>query len=955
MARVRTFCALLGVWIVLGSVCPAFGSLEGARRTPRDPLEEAAQAGDVERVKDLLTQEENPYVRDYALQFAIRGRHREITDLLIAHGARYALKVASEEGDVDLVKQLLAKGADAKERDSALFSAAACGRSEIVELLLSQGAKVNTSRFGDYTPLSVAVAAGCDLDTLQRFTNFPLSPWGADETQRKRSPTNPEAFRDTVTLLVQHGADVNTREKQHGFTPLHYAVFGGSREVVAALLDAGAPADPLVPLGDMASRYISPLHLAAHYGDLAICELLVVRGADVNSKLPSEGKSWIDPVLRIPLHHATESGNGRLVEFLLNHGAEVGAVDSEGQTPLHGAAEFGDAAMVETLLARGTPVNAADKGGRTALYHAAERRDLAMVKTLLSYGANPDGKDRDGQTPITIATSRGSGEIVGLLTNRSARITIHSAASMGDLTALERLVEEGVDVNRLDVQGQTALHAAAIAGQLEAVRWLVEHGAWMDLTDDKDATALSLAYEHAYESHVNLSREANAADLECKHKAVMAYLISRGAKPEFSYGIPQEQVQAHSTEIANLLIEAGPNFEPECDRQATLLHRAAWWGKKKAVEALIELGADLNAPDRVGGTPLHASVQEGSTRYWDVIYGPHTDVMKLLLERGAAVDATNKHGRTALHGAASWGDVNAVSLLIEHGAGVNVADVKNRTPLDLVAERDRRKIVDLLVSKGAKTVEERLGERTPTEISHGAGDNARNTGGRETPLHQAVYKGDIEAIKSLIAQGVDINAKDRNNETPLGAAVYRGQKQIVALLLSHGVELNNPHAASHLLGCIPLHIAMQFRYTEIAEMLIRAGSDVNAQGGYGRMTPLHLAFDNRILFDLMLEHGGRIDVAAGNGMTCLHAAAMGGDEEWARYLLDKGASVNLQDNKGNTPLHWAAKGGHDKLCRVLLDHKADISIRNNKGLLALQYAQASDLTDILVDLTPKMP
>lgn len=88
-------------------------------------------------------------------------------------------------------------------------------------------------------------------------------------------------------------------------------------------------------------------------------------------------------------------------------------------------------------------------------------------------------------------------------------------------------------------------------------------------------------------------------------------------------------------------------------------------------------------------------------------------------------------------------------------------------------------------------------------------------------------------------------------------------------------------------------------------------------------------------------------------MTCLHAAAMRGDEEWTRYLLDKGASVNPQDNKGNTPLHWAAKGGQAKVCRVLLDHKADIRIKNNKGLLAVHYAEASDLGDIVVDLTPK--
>lgn len=960
MRKIGVLCVSACVWVVLCFAGPATGSLGGYPSSPRHPLEQAARDGDLERVKSLLAEEENEYVRDYALRFAIQGRHREVADFLISRGARNALVVAAAEGDVSLAGDLLTKGSTANERDSALHATAWGGHREATELLLSAGANVNATRFGDYTPLFVAAAAGCDLDTIQRFTNFPLSPWSADMTERKRSPANPEAFRDVVELLIQHGADINAREKQHGFTPLHYAVFGGSKEVVGVLLDHGVQANPLIPPDAAAGRYVSPLHLAAHYGDLAICKLLVARGADVNSKLPTENSLWIHPTQRMPLHHAAESGNGELVRFLVEHGAQTNVADSEGQTPLLVASRHADTTVVETLLSHGAAANAADKEGRTALHHAADRQDVSMVETLLSHGADADRKSREGRTPTSIATANGSEEIVRLLTNRGGRVTIHAAAGMGDLAALERLVKEGANVNRLDVQGQTALHAAANAGQLEAVRWLVEHGAWMDLTDDKDASALSLAYRNAFEMHVNLSRQSNAADLERKYKAVMAYLIGRGAKPEFAYGIPQEQVQAHSKEVADLLIEAGPDMGLCHDSQATLLHRAAWWGKKKVVEDLIELGADIDATDRVGGTPLHAAVQEGCTSYWDVIEGPRVDVMELLLERGAKVDVANKHGRTPLHGAANRGDANAVNLLIEHGANVNAGDAENRTPLDLATGRGHQEVVDLLVSKGAKTVEERLGEeagrhdeRTPTPVSHGERNGTRNLVGRETPLHQAVYKGDIETIKSLIAQGADVNAKDRNNETPLGAAVYRGQKEIVALLLSHGAEVNNAHTGSDLLGCIPLHIAMQFHYTEIAEMLILAGSDVNAQGGYGRMTPLHLAFDNRALFALMLEHGGRIDVAAGGGMTCLHAAAMRGDEEWTRYLLDKGASVNLQDNKGNTPLHWAAKGGHGKVCRVLLDHKAEIRIKNNKGLLPLHYAQASGLDDIVVDLTPK--
>jgi ankyrin repeat protein len=274
----------------------------------------------------------------------------------------------------------------------------------------------------------------------------------------------------------------------------------------------------------------------------------------------------------------------------------------------------------------------------------------------------------------------------------------------------------------------------------------------------------------------------------------------------------------------------------------------------------------------------------------------------------------------------------------------------------LAAERGRKEIVDLLASKGAKRPTEATGgrdEKATTIVSRDALTGVSGAVPWRTPLHQAVEKGDIEAIKSLLAQSADINVKGWNSETPLGTAVYRREKEIVALLLSHGADVNSAYTGSGLIGTIPLHLALRSRQPEIAEMLILAGSDVNAQGGYERIAPLHLALDNRTLLELMLRHGGRIDLPSGDGMTCLHRAGVQGDDDLAGYLLDKGASVNLQDNRGNTPLHWAAKGGHGKVCRVLLDHEAGIGIKNNKGLLPLHYAQASGLDDIVVDLTPK--
>ena len=1265
MTQTKAFCVSVYLAVVLCLVAPTPGSPAQSPR-PTYPLQQAAHEGDLEQVKGLLAQDQSQYLRDSALRLAIQAGHTEVAELLISHGARYAVMIAAEVGDIAFARHLLIKGQTANERDSALHAAARAGHKELVELLVSQGADVNARRWGDFTPLFVAAAAGCDLDSLQRFTNFPIPLWVDEETDRKRSPANAEVFRNIVELLIRHGADINAREKQHGLMALHYAVFGGSGEIVAALLDRGAPVNPAVPSGGLSFRYISPLHLAARYGNTAICELLIARGADVNAALPAEGGTSFSNTRLTPLHHAVYSEDIGIVALLIGNRAQANAADSKNQTPLHLAAEQANQPIVEMLLSHGADANAIDSEGRTPLHHAAEQEDLGIVQVLLSYGANADCKSRDGRTPTTIATQNGSDEIVRLLTARHGQVTLHSAASMGDVEALERVVREGVDINRLDRQGRTALHAAANAGQLAAVRWLVEHGVRIDLADDKDATALSLAIRQACEANVNLSRADNAAAAESRYKAVMAFLISRGATTDLSYGIPPGIVQSHGTEIADLLIEAGTDFEYSHDTQATLLHRAAWWGCKEAVARLIALGADLNTPDRRGGTPLHAATQEGSTRYWDVVSGPHEDVLALLLDHGAGVNAANNFGQTALHGAAGYGDVNAVELLIEHGANANAADKEGRTPVHSAAQRGSIEVMARLIERGAdlnvvdgtgntpllallssfrvrpddsKTriesfcidlvrqgartdactaqgmtalqlaagwrfpdlmrellsrgaqadmksptgwtalhaavsaggtecvellvrhgapvngrgrVQEEsslyaspVPARTPLQIAAfrkddkivelliaaGADANAADSEGRTslhlacsqshvstvkllldrgadanarfpdgvlpayraaaaqnraileellrhgvradaellralsetgtTPLHEAVEKGDasqvrklldagieanipnrqgslpihlaatkghveiakllipeasrttltglvfaevnggrhelipelaahgadlndpspfypeapryqisfhegtplheavdkrnIQAIEQLLANGADINGKDAKNETPLGVAVYRELKEIVALLLARGAEVNNAYTSHGIMrGCIPLHIALS-RNVEIAEMLVLNGSDVNAKGEYRGMTPLHMAVESRALFALMLEHGGRINNPMSNGMTCLHTAAMGGLDEMAEYLIDKGAQVNVQDADGNTPLHLAAKGGHGAACRVLLRHKADIHIANQKGLLTLHYAQASDLTDILVDLTPKMP
>jgi ankyrin repeat protein len=915
------------VWLV------AFVSLVGQASSssePKYPLERAARDGDVEGTKRLLAEGQSQYLRDSALTFAIQAGHREIMELLISGGARYALMKAAEQGDAQLVEDLLTRGQGTDERDSALHAAVRTGHKEVVELLLSQGANVDALRWGDFTPLFFAVTAGGDFNALSRFKTFPLFPGSVQLTGTKHSSVAPERYIDIIELLVKHGADINFRDKQHGFVPLHYAIFGGNVEIVKALLDRGAQVDPAIQSPRLSNRYIAPLHLAAYYGDLTICELLVQRGADVNSKMPPGTGVWTPNARQTPLHFAVCSGNAKLVGLLIDHGAEVNAADSKDETPLHLAAEHGGQAILETLLSHGAEVNAVDSEGQTPLHHAVERKDRPLVDILLSHGADANRKNQRGQTPMSIATQNGSDEIVKLLLARHGQITIHSAANVGDIEAMERLVKSGVSVNRIDIQGRTALHAAVAAGQVRTVEWLIAHGANVNLADDEEATALSLALGIAqgYSDSQDPNEVARFKALTDKQRDIIASLICHGARLPFVLGIPQDTVLTHSMEVAQLLIDAGPNLEPGGDDKATLLHRAAWWGNRKAVEGLIELGADLNAADRLGGTPLHAALQSGCTRYWDVITGPHPDVLQLLIEHSADVNAGNNQKATPLHGAAGCGHAEAIKLLLNHGAKVDAVTSGNATPLHCAAGRGSIEAMKLLIAAGADP-------------------NARDDEG-DTPLllllsryallrDEAAEPAKDFALK-LVRQGVQVEVRNKEGVTPLQEAAALGFPDLLEEMLTRGAPVNQASTT----GWTALHSAVARGEPKCVEMLLERGAPVN---GLGRLP-------------------GMVRLASFDwpARTPLHIAAAQGSNAIVRMLLEHGADVNARDGNGKTPLHLARESNRLETIRLLSSRGADPDIpvaepwiSGRRSLSPIAQAQAKRELGTVESLAPKAP
>lgn len=356
------------------------------------------------------------------------------------------------------------------------------------------------------------------------------------------------------------------------------------------------------------------------------------------------------------------------------------------------------------------------------------------------------------------------------------------------------------------------------------------------------------------------------------------------------------------TEIARLLLESGADFRHVDKNGGSVLHTAAFEGNKELVEMWIEKGVDLEQEYVNGGSALLCAASR-----------EHKEVVALLLEKGASVEARDTGGETVLHKAASAikfltrGTEHSgvvTSFLLEKGLEVDVRDNAGETPLHEAADT-----VHFFAS--ARIL-----------LDHGANVNAKNNED-VMPLHLASrYPENAPLIKLLLERGADVNATDRRGETALlvaarhVAAAHRGNLEGIRLLLKAGADISVKDGIQDLTA---LHIAAGAGVPELVQLLLARGADVNATALaypklsrpapiYGR-TPLHFAVGG-------VRRRGRY--YSGQQNQPENAADM--RVECVRLLLDNGAVVNAADSRGMTPLDFAHGPGKDEIVKVLREH-----------------------------------
>lgn len=436
--------------------------------------------------------------------------------------------------------------------------------------------------------------------------------------------------------LIKSGVDVNLADPD-GTTPLLWAVYNSSLELVQLLLDAGA--DPNVAN----SLDISPLLQASRNGDAGMISALLAKGANLGG---------IEFGVESSLMASARSGSVAAVKILLDAGANPNTAEPlDNQTALMWAAAEGHLDVVKVLLEAGADPSAKARvseltkrknadfpsGGFTALHWAARNGDEPMIRTLLAGGADINARNGDTSTPMMLAIVNDRFDIAALLLDLKAdpndgslfyitemrdattdwrardgtvfRADHPNALSALDLTKL--LLEAGADPNKpFSIQmhnasmccdtkaNATPFFRAAIAADVEGLKLMLAHGAdteWkpsQEVTDENDLAATPIG---------NVGRTALMMAINGGKGVGVA-----GGPNDLRYDLPEfrESANRDILDAVIVLLDAGADVNVRDPKEETALHEAAKALHPGIVQALVAHGAKLDAQDKDGLTAL---------------------------------------------------------------------------------------------------------------------------------------------------------------------------------------------------------------------------------------------------------------------------------------------------------------------------------------------------------------
>jgi ankyrin repeat protein len=466
-----------------------------------------------------------------------------------------------------------------------------------------------------------------------------------------------------------------------------------------------------------------------------------------------------------PLEFAAGAGQMKVVNYLLDHGANINLPGNGSWSPLHSAVSAGNRAMVELLLSRGANVDARASDQKTPLFVAVENGYQAVAEVLLAHKADVNLADNSGNTPL------------------------HMAAGKGQLKLVQMLLAAGADVNHKNNRDQTALNFA-IGVSPEIVRALLDAGTNPNTGDSGNRTPLSYAVERdgpgVVKQLLAAKADPNGGNLDAPllaaiymtNSAIAETLLQVGANPnakgavnrdvfinggmQWAQGHPRVTplflaVSMKQLPLVQLLLKfkADPN-DSQTDGQSVLFRAMS---STNILAALLEAGGKANARLADGGTLLGSTI-DGGTLLGSAVKQKNFGAVQLLLKFKA--DPNDSPGGLPILFSALT-ETNILEALLDAGAQADARDTVTRygggmifnwTPLLLAVENN-------YPADGVEML-----------LKHGANPNAQDAVFDNTPLHWILGWGNtrlpnLKVLKLLLDYQANPNARNSNGKTPM--------------------------------------------------------------------------------------------------------------------------------------------------------------------------------------------
>jgi ankyrin repeat protein len=433
------------------------------------------------------------------------------------------------------------------------------------------------------------------------------------------------------------------------------------------------------------------------------------------------------------------------------------------------AAQRKDLAALRSMLSKRVDVNAPQADGTTALHWAVHWNDSEAVALLLRAGAKPSTTNRFGASPLATAATAGNAALVRALLDAGAdakalstpdgETVLMSAARSGSLEAVGMLLDRGADVNaRERYKGQTALMWAAAERHAPIVKLLLERGAdWRIRSFDRETRPPKLSAASSISP------------------------IPRGGFTALMFTAREGDLES-----ARIMLDAGVDVNHGDVDNVTPLVAAIMNKQYTLAKFLIDRGADVNIVDAGGRTALYAMI-DIRNEDWTAMPNRTTDdllptleVVTAIVDRGAKLDVPLTRPLTVRSGM-DFGDTTL-------GAGA--------TPLMRAARAGDHEVIRVLIEKGANVTATTKDGTNALMFAAGIGYRDKNTRGSESDA--------LEAVKVLMAAGLDVAQTNTRGENTLHGAALRGADTIVQFLIDQGVDVN----ATTKQGYTPLDVAL---------------------------------------------------------------------------------------------------------------------------------------------------